>query len=60
MTVLDVKDGGTGITPVNGYVLVSASNCAPINDSFGLTVFEGFIGVMCIVAFFGLLALRDI
>jgi len=60
MTVLDVKDGGTGITPVNGYVLVPTSNCAPTNNDFGSMDLLGgfFILMLCLFVFYALIALE--
>lgn len=54
MTTLDVKDGGTGVTPVNGYVLVPASNCAPTNNDSTFIDFLGdfFILMFCLIVFY--------
>lgn len=58
-TTLNVKDGGTGITPINGYVLLPASNCAPANNDFGFMDFFGgfFVMMICLIIFFSLIIL---
>jgi len=54
MTVLYPSEGGTGITPINGYVLVPASNCAPTNNNPGLIGFLGgfFVIMLCLIVFY--------
>lgn len=56
---LKLEDGGTGIIPINNYVLVPTSNCAPINnDSIFIDFLGGFFILMfCLIVFYYTIAL---